>query len=69
VPLAGTAVTIRNPMAVWILGFVTLGIYTAISTYQVTRELRDYSRGVTRRSRRRRSWPRSWRRSGRSSRA
>jgi hypothetical protein len=48
VPLAGTTVTMRSPMAVWILGFVTLGIYTAIWTYQVTRELRDYSRAVTR---------------------
>ncbi len=48
VSVAGTAVTIRNPVAVWILGFVTLGIYTVVWTYQVTRELRDYSIGMTR---------------------
>jgi hypothetical protein len=44
----GAKLTIRSPVAVWVLSFVTLGIYTVVWTYQVTRELRDYSQAVTR---------------------
>jgi hypothetical protein len=40
--------TIRSPVAVWVLSFVTLGIWAVVWTYQVTRELRDYSQAVTR---------------------
>jgi hypothetical protein len=40
--------TIRSPVAVWVLSFFTLGIWMVVWTYQVTRELRDYSQGVTR---------------------
>ena len=37
VSVAQTTVTVRNPVAVWILGFMTLGIYTVVWTYQVPR--------------------------------
>lgn len=40
--------TIRSPVAVWVLSFVTLGIWAVVWTYQSTRELRDYSQAVTR---------------------
>ena len=40
--------TIRSPAAIWVLSFFTLGIWMVVWTYQVTRELRDYSRAVTR---------------------
>ncbi len=39
VSIAQTTVTIRSPMTVWVLGFFTLGIYTAFWTYWSTREL------------------------------
>lgn len=40
--------TIRSPVALWVLSFFTLGIWAVVWTYQVTRELRDYSQAVTR---------------------
>jgi Domain of unknown function (DUF4234) len=48
VAIGPAKMTIRNPVAVWILSFVTLGIWAVVWTYQVTRELRDYSQAVTR---------------------
>lgn len=33
----------RGPVAVWLLGFVTLGVYTLVWYYKVNREVRDYN--------------------------
>lgn len=46
--LSGARVAIRNPVGLWILTFLTLGIWGVVWTYQVNRELRDYSRAVSR---------------------
>jgi hypothetical protein len=46
--VGNATVTVRNPTAVWLLGFFTLGIYLVVWTYQTSRELRDYSQAVTR---------------------
>jgi hypothetical protein len=48
VSIGEARVTIRSPVAVWILSFFTLGIYMVIWWYQVNRELRDYSHAVGR---------------------
>ncbi len=46
VVVGSARLAIRNPIAVWILSFVTLSVYGVIWSYQVTRELRDYSRAM-----------------------
>jgi hypothetical protein len=48
VAIGAARVTIRNPVAVWILSFFILGIYMVVWWYQVNRELRDYSQAVGR---------------------
>jgi len=44
----GARVTIRNPVALWILTFMTLGIVGVIWWYGLSREVRDMSRAVGR---------------------
>jgi Na+/H+ antiporter NhaC len=41
-------VTVRNPVALWLVVVITLGIWGAVWWYQINRELRDYSRAVKR---------------------
>jgi hypothetical protein len=44
----GASAATRNPVAMWLLVFITLGIGGVVWIYVVNRELRDYSRGVDR---------------------
>jgi hypothetical protein len=42
----GAKVTTRNPWALWILVFITLGIYGIVWWYQINRELHDVGAAV-----------------------
>jgi amino acid transporter len=44
----GASAATRNPVAMWLLVFLTLGIGGIVWMYVANRELRDYSRGVDR---------------------
>ena len=46
IQLGGARVTTRSPWALWILTFVTLGIWGIVWWYQVNRELRDVSEAL-----------------------
>ncbi len=44
--LSGARVQTRNPMALWLVVLITLGIWGIVWWYQINRELRDYSHGA-----------------------
>ncbi len=48
ITIGRATVATRNPVALWILTFLTLGIWGIVWWYQVNRELRDYSEAVAR---------------------
>jgi hypothetical protein len=48
IKVGNATMTVRNPVALWILTLLTLGIWGVVWAYQVSRELRDYSEAVTR---------------------
>ncbi len=48
ITVGNASVATRNAVATWLLTFLTLGIFGIWWWYQVNRELRDYSRAVTR---------------------
>jgi hypothetical protein len=48
VEVNGARVAIRNPVALWILTFMTLGIFGIVWWWQLNRELRDMSRALER---------------------
>lgn len=43
IDIRGATVTTKNPWALWILTFITLGIWGIVWWYRVNRELRDVS--------------------------
>jgi ABC-type sulfate transport system permease subunit len=48
ITVGDATVATRNAVAIWLLTFLTLGIFGIWWWYQVNRELRDYSLAVTR---------------------
>ncbi len=44
IDIRGATVTTKNPWALWILTFITLGIWGIVWWYRMNRELRDVSR-------------------------